>query len=127
MGLFHDLMLETKAAQFEKDIKEAYSLGFRDGRLCPVGLRPCEVDGAPALFHSWTLKERGILKCKLILRPENLDAIVYTFEKSGVIPSGCDFEKVSDVFAIVEYPDGSVSLEPVEKVRFTDREEDANG
>lgn len=122
MGLFHDLLLETRAAQFEKDLKEAYGMGFRDGRLCPDDLRPCEVDGEPALFHAWASQDEGLLKIGVFTTPSEAENINRYFRATGIIPAGCTVEKLGKVRAIIEWPDGSVEIVPAEKVRFTDRE-----
>jgi len=122
MGILHDLLLETRAANFEKDLKEVYGMGFRDGRLRPAELRPCEVKGKPALFHAWASREDGLLKINAFVLPDEAARINKTYRDTGYIPSFCTLEKLSEVRAIVEWPDGFVALVPVEYIRFTDRE-----
>ena len=123
MGLFHDLLLEARTDQFEKDLKEAYGMGFRDGRLCPEELRPCLVDGKPALFHRWAEEDRAILKPRAKVPLDALPAIRRIFEEHNVVPASCDAEVMRATYAIVEYPDGSVGHVTPELVCFTDREE----
>lgn len=123
MGLFMDLLLSGKTEEFEKNIKEAYGLGFRDGRLCPAGLRSCEVRGKDCLFHIWAIKSDSLLKINAICRDDEMARINRDFRQTGIIPHYCSTETVGKVCAVIEWPDGSVTLEPAEAVRFTDREE----
>lgn len=124
MGLFMDLLTIGKTEEFEKSIKEAYGLGFRDGRLCPADLRPCEIKGEPALFHKFEIKAEGLLKINAFVNEREMDRINRRFRLTGIIPEYCSVEKSVMVCAVIEWPDGSVTLEPAESVRFTDRGED---
>lgn len=121
MGLFHDILLEQRAEQFEKDLKEAYGMGFRDGRLCPADLRPCEVDGKPALFHRWAEEDKGVLKVNIFEKKETIEDTIKIYRDTDVVPNSCDLNIMRTTFAIVEYPDGSVHRVPVDRLRFTDR------
>jgi hypothetical protein len=122
MGFFHDLMLEERAAQHEKDLKEVYSMGFRDGRLCPAELRPCLVDGRPAFFHRWVEEDKALLKVKSFCGPDEIEASVARFHRDGVMDHSCDIEKLHTISALVEYEGGTVAKVNPELIRFTDRE-----
>ena len=123
MGFFHDLLLETRCEQHEKDLKEAYGMGFRDGRLCPADLRPCEADGKPAMFHRWVDEDQALLLVNVFCREDDMRQLLHNMDRHGIIPSGCSSEVVRHNFALVEYPDGSVGKVAPELIQFTDREE----
>lgn len=123
MGFLHDLLLEGKTEQYEKDIKEAYSMGFRDGRLCPADLRPCKVDGAPALFHRFVENDRGILVFDIFCEKDDYDKMVKNFNEKNIIANTCKLEKLRSTMALIEWPDGRLCTVAVERVQFTDRED----
>lgn len=125
MGLFHDILFEANPAQFEKDLKDAYGMGFRDGRLCPADLRPCTAFDRPALFHCWVVEEKGLLNIDTILRHDHpsIERMRADFHDKGIIPPCCSLEKLRETRAVVEWPDGSVSTVPLDVVQFTDRED----
>ena len=85
------------------------------------GLRTCEVDGKPALFHRWAEEDKGILKINAFVKQEQANEIVKLYREESVVPTSCDIVVMRTTFAIVEYPDGSVHRVPVDRVRFTDR------
>lgn len=68
------------------------------------GLRPCLADEKPALFHRWTEQ-----------RVERVDL------------SSASLESSRQVFALVEYSDGSVGQVKPELVQFLDRGDDCMG
>lgn len=121
MGLFHDILFEASTAKVEQDLKAAYGMGFRDGRLCPADLRPCTVDGAPALFHRFVDNDRGVLKINGLVRPSEISQILENFNKNNFTGGGCDIEKLRVTMALVEWPDGRLCTVAVERVQFTDR------
>ena len=122
MGLFHDILLEARAGQFEKDLKEAYGMGFRDGRLCPADLRPCTVNGSPAFFHRWADEDRGLLKINAFTRPDEREHLYQYYRERGIVPECCSIEALRRTVALVEMPDGSIKTVPATEIRFTDRE-----
>lgn len=123
MGFLHDLLLEAKGEQFEKDLKEAYGMGFRDGRLCGPDLRPCLADGKPATFHRWVDDDRAVLQVGAFVHPRDRDRIFREFQEVGLIDSSSHIEKISATFALVEYPDGSVGKVKPVLIQFLDRGE----
>lgn len=123
MGLINDILFAAKIEEFEKELKEAYQLGFRDGRLCPADLRPCEVDGQACLFHRFVDEDRALLKINCFTREEEQTYIRRRFDLSGVVPGGCSTEVIRVTYALVEYPDGSLGKVDPTKVCFTDRED----
>ena len=123
MGLLNDILFATKIEEFEKELKEAYQMGFRDGRLCPVDLRPCEVDGQVCLFHRFVDEDKALLKINSFTRLEEQIILRDKVDMTGVVPGGCSTEVIRITRALVEYPDGSLGkVDPV-RVCFTDREE----
>lgn len=124
MGFLHDIFFEAKAAQFETDLKAAYGMGFRDGRLCPADLRPCTVDGQTALFHRFVEDDRGILKVNAFMRKEDVDELNKIFHETNVVSNCCTLEKLRSTMALIEWPDGRLSTVAVERVQFTDREDE---
>lgn len=123
MGFLHDLLLETSIEQHEKDIKEAYQMGFRDGRLCPADLRPCEVDETPALFHRWVDEDQALLRVNVFCKEDEMRQLRRNMDRRGIIPCGCSSEVVRRTYALVEYPDGLIGKVDPKLIRFTDREE----
>lgn len=123
MGFLHDLLLEVKTEQFEKDLKEAYGMGFRDGRLCGPDLRPCLVDGKPATFHRWVEEDKALLRIHAMVRPEDQLKIVRRFREEGVTGPESDVDMTRICFALVEYPDGSVGKVAPELIQFLGRKE----
>ncbi len=122
MGFLHDLLLETRCEQFEKDLKEAYGMGFRDGRLCGPDLRPCLADEKPATFHRWVEEDRALLRIHALVRPEDQLDIVRRFHGEGVAGPEADVAMTRICFALVEYADGSVGKVKPELIQFLDRE-----
>ena len=123
MGFLHDLLLETRCEQHEKDLKEAYGMGFRDGRLCGPDLRPCLADDKPATFHRWVEEETALLKVNAFLRHEDLGRAARRFREEGLLDGASTIEKLRTCFALVEYPDGSVGKVKPELIQFLDRKE----
>lgn len=123
MGFLHDLLLETRCEQFEKDLKEAYGMGFRDGRLCPEELRPCLADGKPATFHRWVEEDKALLKINAFMQLEEQLKCVHRFHEEGWLDNCCSTEKQRTCFALVEYADGSVGKVKPELIQFLDRKE----
>ena len=123
MGILHDILFEAKTAQFEQDLKDAYCMGFRDGRLCPADLRPCTVDGTPALFHRFVDQDRGVLQINRLCRPSDVATILKNFNENNFTDAGCNIEKFRQTKALIEWPDGRLCTVEVERVQFTDRED----
>jgi hypothetical protein len=103
--------------------KENERLRVHVARKAARHIRPCEVDGEPAGFHSWAIQERAALGFEIFFKPDEQLAMLYKFEKTGIIPPGCEIEKIVNVCAIIERENGTVELVPAEKVRFVDRGE----
>lgn len=123
MGFLHDMLLEVKCEQYEKDLKEAYGMGFRDGRLCGPDLRPCLADGKPATFHRWVEEETALLHIQALMRPEDQRKIARRFREEGLLDGASTIEKLRTCSALVEYADGSVGRVKPELIQFLDRKE----
>lgn len=122
MGLISDILFATKIEEFEKELKEAYQMGFRDGRLCPADLRPCEVDGQACLFHRFVDEDKALLRVNVFCRDYEMRALRDRMDAHGIVPDGCSTEVIRVTYALVEYPDGSLGKVDPTKVCFTDRE-----
>ncbi len=114
------LFWTKKWTEYEEQVKEAYQMGFADGRLCPQG-RVCEVNGKPARFHRWVEEDKAMLKINCFARTDEQDRLVRRFREAAVIPAGTSVETARQTFALVEYEDGTVAKVEPEKVKFTDR------
>lgn len=86
----------------------------------PGPVRPCEVDGEPALFYRWVEVDQALLKINAFVTPAEQDILVRKFRKEAVIANCCSIEKIRSLFALVELPDGRVAKVEPELVRFTD-------
>ena len=111
---------------FRKFAKGGYTVpegGFQPKFAAPVGvnLRPCKVNGEPALFHRWADEDKGLLRINVFTRPEEQESLHRRFRDAGVVPHGCSTEVLRATFALVEYPDGTVKKVRPDAVRFMDR------
>lgn len=88
------------------------------------GHRPCLADGKPATFHRWVDRDTSLLHVNVFTRMEERELIHRQFKQTGVVPNCCSADVVRAVFALVEYPDGSIGEVKPELIRFTDRETD---
>lgn len=96
--------------------------------LSPVAsLRPCLADGKPATFHRWVDRDTSLLHINVFTRMEEREIIHRQFKQTGVVPACCSADVVRAVFALVEYPDGSVGEVKPELIQFLDREGDRMG
>ena len=85
--------------------------------------RPCVVYGTPCKFHMFVRNDRLVIKTELFVREEDLDRVARALEERGIVTRGFTAMTVQTTAALIEWPDGSVTLEPVNKIRFTDQEE----
>lgn len=85
--------------------------------------RPCIVKGTPCKFHMFVRNDRLVIKTELFVREEDLDRAARALEERGIVTRGFTAMTVQTTAALIEWPNGSVTLEPVNKIRFTDQEE----
>jgi len=64
----------------------------------------------------------ALLHINVFTRIEELEIIHRRFKQTGVVPNCCSADVVRAVFALVEYPDGSVGEVKPELIQFLDRE-----
>lgn len=115
------LFWTKKWTEYEEQVKEAYQMGFADGRLCPQG-RVCEADGRPAIFHRWIEEDEAVLEFNgCMMRRDDTIARVQDFKEHRFISPGCTAKVLRVTLAMVEYEDGSVGKVEPEKLKFTDR------
>ena len=96
--------------------------------LSPVArLRPCLADDKPAVFHRWVDRDTSLLHINVFVRPDEREIIHRQFKQTGVVPNCCSADIVRAVFALVEYPDGSVGEVKPELIQFLDRGDEAMG
>ena len=110
MGILHDLYGLS-----------LYGLGLRDGRSEGQGLRPCEVDGKPGLFHGWARYDEERLQINYFAKSEHREEFLRAYRESGVLDASGHIVKVAQIAALVEYPDGSVGRVQPELITFLDR------
>lgn len=89
---------------------------------CQKYERPCRIGDMPATFHRWVMEEKALFRIDTFLRLGDQERAVQRFREEGIIPPGCGVEKQSACRALVEWPDGSVSLVDPVHVKFLDRE-----
>ena len=85
--------------------------------------RPCEVDGEACKFHGFTRNDKVVVNCTVSLPADDCRKIARISEKYGLYPPELISQVVVTTAALIEWPSGRVSLESVEKIRFTDQEE----
>lgn len=91
---------------------------------CHGTQRPCLVNGRPATFHRFAVVEKGLLQIdNPNISDEVVEQIRKLFHECGIVPDCCRVEKLNEVRAVVEYPDGSVGTAPAEWIEFIDRRE----
>lgn len=90
---------------------------------CVGPLRPCLADGKPATFHRWVDRDTSLLHINVFTRMEEREIIHRQFKQTGMVPNCCSADVVRAVFALVEYPDGSIGEVKPELIQFLDREE----
>lgn len=87
-------------------------------------LRPCLADDTPAVFHRWVDRDTSLLHINVFIRPDERELIHRSFKQTGVVPNCCSADVVRAVFALVEFPDGSVGEVKPELIQFLDRKEE---
>lgn len=123
MGILRDILWSSEIEGFEKELKDAYGMGFRDGRLRPAELRPCEVDGRACLFHRFGDEDQALLRVNVFCRDDEARYLRRRMDAEGYVAPGCSTEVIRRTYALVEFPDGSLGKVDPKLVRFTDREE----
>lgn len=104
-----------------EDLLQGFVPQFLPSR--PPGTRPCNVDGAPALFHRFIENDRGVLKIDVFCNESEVIKLQKRFNEDNVIGPICSLEKLRSTMALIEWPDGRLSTVAVERVQFTDRED----
>lgn len=89
--------------------------------MLPGILRACLADGKPATFHRWVDRDTSLLHINVFTRMEEREIIHRQFKQTGIVPNCCSADVVRAVFALVEYPDGSVGEVKPELIQFLDR------
>lgn len=98
-------------------------MGKWNASAVPATLRPCTVDGEPALFHRFVDQDKGVLQINGLCKPSHLATILKNFNENNFTDSTCTIEKFRQTMALIEWPDGRLSTVAVERVQFTDRSE----
>lgn len=111
--------------RFLDDTPELHTPKFRKPTPPPPPferLRPCEIDGKTCVFHGWIAEDKALLKINAFMTLSEMGHVVQKFRDDGVIAPGCSTEIVHGVFALVEYPDGSVGKVDPSLVTFLNKE-----
>ena len=104
--------------------EQAYKKGYQDGHDDTLGLRPCLADDKPATFHRWVAEDKALLRIHAMTRPEDrLKFARHFFREEGVAGPEADADMTRTLFALVEYPDGSVGKVKPELIQFLDRKD----
>lgn len=82
--------------------------------------RPCIVKGTPCKFHGFVQNDELFLTIDAFMKPSEREALANMCRETRSAPNCCDTKVVRKTAAVIEWPDGSVTMEPVEKIRFTD-------
>ena len=99
-----------------------FKFGMRECSGCRgPELRPCEVDGKPALFHRFIEEDKALLRINTYCRPDEQQILVRCFHDEGVCSNICSTEIIRNTWALVEYSDGSVGKVDPALVTFLDR------
>lgn len=101
--------------QLGLDVKRCAECGKLD--------RLCLADGKPATFHRWVRWEEERVLLDYLIKPEGRAEILRAYLETGVLDAAGHIEKVLQIAALVEYPDGSVGRVKPELITFLDRRE----
>lgn len=82
--------------------------------------RPCYIKGRKGMFHRWVEKEDLLIKCSAFLPSKKLEALKHQLEDFGVVPNGCESERVKNTYALIEFEDGHVEEVPPTTITFFD-------
>ena len=105
-----------KAARFRVQL----GMDIKRCSTCRNFTRPCEVCGEPAVFLRWCEVETGILQFNAFFKPEYQERLRRVYCQTNTVPHGCSLEKLTDVVALVEWSDGTVSRVNPESIKFLD-------
>lgn len=83
-------------------------------------LRPCYIDGKKALFHRWNKRTDILLQSKNIMSSNDLEIVTRKARESNNVPSFLFSKMITNLYAIVEYEDGTVGEVEPNMVRFCD-------
>jgi hypothetical protein len=72
------------------------------------------------LFHGWACVEDVFLASEKPVRREDAHKVAEAFKAAKVVSAPWHIEKALSVKAIVELPDGSVTMASPSSIRFTD-------
>lgn len=108
-----------KKKQARKMAQITLGLDLKRCTECLGTTRPCEVGGVAARFHRWVEVENALLRVNY-MRPEEQREFVRRFREEGVCGPGGSLEKQRGCHALIEWPDGSVSLVDVHLIKFLD-------
>lgn len=86
-------------------------------------LRPCYVDGTPALFHKWIVEDKSILIFNSMIAPKQKESYIKKFKKDGTVPPACGVKNIRMNFALVEFEDGRIEQVETTAIKFCDSEE----
>lgn len=89
-------------------------------RCAEMGLRACRVNGELCAFHHFGQRDTCYLQFNCLVTEEHREEILKVFRACYYAPPGCDIKVAKDVFALVEFPDGSIKEVEPEQVHFLD-------
>ena len=86
-----------------------------------IGLRPCVVITdcvTSGLFHGWACAEDVFLVSEAPVRREDVHKVAEAFKVEKAVSAPWHIEKALSVKAIVELPDGTMTMQPPDSIRF---------
>ena len=72
-------------------------------------MRPCLVNGKIALFHRWHTVDTAILNFRAKVKPDLIRAYRELYTNEGYVPDCADVEILTNMYALVEFKDGSIN------------------
>ena len=114
--------LEHEQTEMEED--PFYRLGALIGmslKSQTPALRPCEVNGKPAVFHRWVDEDRMKVQINIMTLREEAIRTMDDYKVHGFLPATASPVVLRQTIALVEYEDGTVCKVEPEDVKFTDR------
>lgn len=119
---YHDYVVQDILDKIQKNLRRIEQILTRTARA-DWGLRPCEVGGAEGfLFHRFVEEDKVLVTVEIMMRPKDAATLAENVKDDLVAPPGTRAEKLTEIKALVEAPNGQLLRVNPQLVRFTDRE-----
>ena len=104
----------NEQAKPEKETKKPFHIK----KTFKPDFRPCYANGKKALFHRWNKRTDLVLQSKNLMTSEDLETETTKARETGNVPSYLYSKPITNLFAIVEYEDGTIDEVEPKSVRF---------